>query len=75
MNRSSHGHGGRSYLLERWMYVQRLALQPDIYQELVQSLAPSIREWSKVKKWVCMLFGENSKGVQVGTHHKNHVTR
>ena len=52
MNRSSHGHGGRSYLLERWMYVQRLALQPDIYQELVQSFAPSIRQWSKVKKGV-----------------------
>ncbi|KAL7561237.1 hypothetical protein ACA910_004158 [Epithemia clementina (nom. ined.)] len=45
---------------ERVAQLQELSRQPDIYQKLVQSLAPSIWELDNVKKGVlCMLFGGN----------------
>ncbi|GFH54761.1 cdc21-like protein [Chaetoceros tenuissimus] len=48
-----------------------LSKSPDIYQKLVQSLAPSIWELDDVKKGVlCMLFGGNSRRVKKGTADK-----
>ena len=45
-----------------------LSKSPDIYDKLVQSLAPSIWELDDVKKGVlCMLFGGNHKRVRKGT--------
>jgi len=51
--------------------LETLARSPDIYEKLVQSLAPSIWELDDVKKGVlCMLFGGNSKRIKKGTAEK-----
>jgi len=48
--------------------LQALSKTPDIYDKLVQSLAPSIWELDDVKRGVlCMLFGGNHKRVRKGT--------
>lgn len=48
--------------------LKELSQQPDIYERLVQSLAPSIWELDNVKKGVlCMLFGGNHVRVKKGT--------
>ena len=65
---------GTKFSTRRIAQLKALASQPDIYQQLVQSLAPSIWELDNVKKGVlCMLFGGNSKRVPAGTHKKNLV--
>lgn len=54
---------------QRMEELMSLARSPDIYDRLVQSLAPSIWELDDVKKGVlCMLFGGNSKRVKKGTN-------
>ena len=56
---------------QRIQELERLAKSPDIYERLVQSLAPSIWELDDVKKGIlCMLFGGNSKRVKKGTAEK-----
>jgi len=48
--------------------LKELSQRPDIYEMLVQSLAPSIWEMDNVKKGVlCMLFGGNHVRVKRGT--------
>ena len=45
--------------------MQELARQPDVYEQLTRSLAPSIWELDDVKKGVlCMLFGGNQRRVK-----------
>lgn len=49
----------------------KLSQSPDIYEQLTQSLAPSIWELDDIKKGVlCMLFGGNSRRVRKGTFEK-----
>jgi len=56
---------------ERVQELKRLSRQPNIYDMLVQSLAPSIWELDNVKKGVlCMLFGGNHVRVKRGTAEK-----
>ena len=53
---------------ERIKEFEKLSKSPDIYDQLVQSLAPSIWELDDVKRGVlCMLFGGNHKRVRKGT--------
>ncbi len=53
---------------ERIEQLEKLAKLPDIYDQLVKSLAPSIWELDDVKKGVlCMLFGGNSRRVKKGS--------
>ena len=53
---------------ERIQELKDLSQRPDIYDILVQSLAPSIWELDNVKKGVlCMLFGGNHVRVKRGT--------
>jgi len=59
--------GGKLSVL-RVEELKLLSRSPDIYDKLVQSLAPSIWELDDVKKGVlCMLFGGNSRRVKKGT--------
>lgn len=61
-------HIGATLSKERVALLKQLASDPDIYERLVQSLAPSIWGMDDVKKGVlCMLFGGNSKRVKKGT--------
>lgn len=63
---------GGNISAQRMEELQSLARSPDIYDKLVQSLAPSIWELDDVKKGVlCMLFGGNSKRVRKGTKDKH----
>lgn len=56
---------------QRVKELEILSKSPDIYDKLVQSLAPSIYELDDVKRGVlCMLFGGNSKRVRKGTAEK-----
>mmetsp|Transcript_27161 Transcript_27161/g.58199 ORF Transcript_27161/g.58199 Transcript_27161/m.58199 type:complete len:853 (+) Transcript_27161:2791-5349(+) len=60
-------HGSR-FSPERIAELEALSKQPDVYDRLVQALAPSIWEMDDVKKGVlCMLFGGNSRKVKKGT--------
>ena len=60
-NCHSHSQDGPKWSPERITQLQELSRQPDIYQKLVQSLAPSIWELDDMKKGVlCQLFGGNS---------------
>jgi len=53
---------------QRIAQLEELSRQPDVYDRLVQALAPSIWEMEDVKKGVlCMLFGGNSRKVKKGT--------
>jgi DNA replication licensing factor MCM4 len=61
-------HIGATLSKERVALLKQMASDPDIYERLVQSLAPSIWGMDDVKKGVlCMLFGGNSKRVKKGT--------
>ena len=56
---------------ERIEQLKRLSNDPDIYQKLVQSLAPSIWELDNCKKGIlCMLFGGNT--IRVKPQHQQH---
>ncbi|KAL7436522.1 hypothetical protein ACHAXH_005386 [Discostella pseudostelligera] len=60
-------HGSR-FPPERIAELLQLSQQPDVYDQLVKALAPSIWEMDDVKKGVlCMLFGGNSRKVKKGT--------
>ena len=64
-------HVGGKLSVKRVQELETLAQSPDIYDKLVQSLAPSIWELDDVKRGVlCMLFGGNSKRVRKGTAEK-----
>ena len=64
-------HVGGKLSVKRVQELEALAQSPDIYDKLVQSLAPSIWELDDVKRGVlCMLFGGNSKRVRKGTAEK-----
>ena len=68
---SVESRSGTAFSPKRIAQLKVLASQPDIYEQLVRSLAPSIWELDNVKKGVlCMLFGGNSKRVPLGTHKK-----
>jgi hypothetical protein len=55
---------GAKLTTDRVAELHRLSQQPDIYNQLTQSLAPSIWELDNVKKGVlCMLFGGNHRRV------------
>lgn len=59
---------GSQFPPERIAELESLSKQPDVYDRLVQALAPSIWEMDDVKKGVlCMLFGGNSRKVKKGT--------
>ena len=62
LDRSSDNKGGNSHWSPaRIQQLQQLSQQPDIYQQLTDSLAPSIWELENVKKGIlCMLFGGNT---------------
>ena len=65
-----------NYTPERIAELEALSKQPDVYDQLVKALAPSIWEMDNVKKGVlCMLFGGNSRKVKKGTaqRRKNRV--
>ena len=48
--------------------LKALSKQPDVYDQLVRALAPSIWEMDDVKKgMLCMLFGGNNRKVKKGT--------
>ena len=56
---------------QRIAELRKLSQSPDIYEQLTQSLAPSIWELDDIKKGVlCMLFGGNSRRVRKGTFEK-----
>ena len=56
---------------QRIAALRRLSQSSDIYEQLTQSLAPSIWELDDIKKGVlCMLFGGNSRRVRRGTFEK-----
>ena len=56
---------------DRIKEVKALSKDPNIYQKLTQSLAPSIWELDNVKKGVlCMLFGGNSRRIKKGSYQK-----
>ena len=69
---SGHGTGTgntqrrkRHFPPARVAQLQALSRDPDIYQKLTESLAPSIWELDNVKRGVlCMLFGGNNKRVK-----------
>lgn len=64
-------HVGGNLSIKRIKELETLSQSPDIYDKLVQSLAPSIWELDDVKRGVlCMLFGGNSKRVRKGTAEK-----
>ena len=68
---SLESKSGTAFSPKRIAQLKALASQPDIYDQLVRSLAPSIWELDNVKKGVlCMMFGGNSKRVPLGTHKK-----
>jgi DNA replication licensing factor MCM4 len=59
---------GTQFTPERIAELEALSQMPDVYDRLVNALAPSIWEMDDVKKGVlCMLFGGNSKKVKKGT--------
>lgn len=59
---------GTQFSPERIAELEALSQMPDVYDRLVNALAPSIWEMDDVKKGVlCMLFGGNSKKVKKGT--------
>ena len=59
---------GSRFSPERIAELEELSKQPDVYDQLVKALAPSIWEMDDVKKGVlCMLFGGNSRKVKKGT--------
>jgi DNA replication licensing factor MCM4 len=59
---------------DRIQLLQDLAKQPDVYEQLTRSLAPSIWELDDVKKGVlCMLFGGNQRRVKTKKQKKNVV--
>ena len=59
---------GTQFSPERIAELESLSQMPDVYDRLVNALAPSIWEMDDVKKGVlCMLFGGNSKKVKKGT--------
>jgi DNA replication licensing factor MCM4 len=72
-------HGGRTGMTVRFTpekveELVSLSKDPDIYQKLVASLAPSIWELDDVKKGVlAMLFGGNSVRVKSGTARKTEL--
>jgi DNA replication licensing factor MCM4 len=56
---------------QRIAELRELSQSSDIYEQLTQSLAPSIWELDDIKKGVlCMLFGGNSRRVRKGTSEK-----
>ena len=60
-NTSSKGTGNSHWSPARIQQLKELSQQPDIYQQLTDSLAPSIWELENVKKGIlCMLFGGNT---------------
>jgi len=74
---SSRGKGiaaepvGGKISQERIRQLEELSRRPNIYDQLTESLAPSIWELDDVKRGVlCMLFGGNSKRVRKGTAEK-----
>jgi len=62
-------HGGKSQWTEqRIQELKELSKDPEIYQKLTDSLAPSIWELENCKKGIlCMLFGGNHLRVKKGT--------
>lgn len=59
---------GTQFTPERIAELEALSQMPDVYDRLVNALAPSIWEMDDVKKGVlCMLFGGNSRKVKKGT--------
>jgi DNA replication licensing factor MCM4 len=57
--------GASTLTKDRVQQLQELSQRPDIYEQLTQSLAPSIWELDNVKKGVlCMLFGGNYQRVK-----------
>uniref|UniRef100_A0A7S4IIL2 DNA helicase n=1 Tax=Odontella aurita TaxID=265563 RepID=A0A7S4IIL2_9STRA len=70
-SRSPHSPGGSVLSPARIAQLEELARQPDIYDQLVKALAPSIWELDDVKRGVlCMLFGGNSRRVKRGTEER-----
>ena len=50
--------------------IQALAAEPDIYEKLVNSIAPSIWQLEDVKKGIlCQLFGGSSKVSVIANPH------
>mmetsp|Transcript_9156 Transcript_9156/g.13721 ORF Transcript_9156/g.13721 Transcript_9156/m.13721 type:complete len:889 (-) Transcript_9156:170-2836(-) len=65
---SALDHIGGKLSPDRIQQLEQMARSPDIYDRLVNSLAPSIWGLDDVKKGVlCMLFGGNSRRVKKGT--------
>ena len=61
-------HETNTEILRQIQELQDLSEDPQIYEKLTQSLAPSIWEMDNVKKGVlCMLFGGNSVRIKRGT--------
>jgi DNA replication licensing factor MCM4 len=62
-------HGGKSqWTVQRINELKTLSQDPEIYQKLTYSLAPSIWELENCKKGIlCMLFGGNHLRVKKGT--------
>jgi DNA replication licensing factor MCM4 len=67
--------GGKGHWTEeRVQELITLSKDPDIYEKLTASLAPSIYEMDNVKKGIlCMLFGGNSVRVKRGTARRQEL--
>jgi DNA replication licensing factor MCM4 len=70
-------HGGKAQWTEaRIAELKVLSQDPDIYQKLTESLAPSIWELEDCKKGIlCMLFGGNHVRVKRGTAEQRNQER
>jgi DNA replicative helicase MCM subunit Mcm2 (Cdc46/Mcm family) len=68
MNQDSRTQNSAQWTTQRIEQLKQLSQDPNIYEKLTQSLAPSIWELDNCKKGIlCMLFGGNTIRVPRGT--------